>query len=354
MLHALPIGIATQLFCCMKIRVPTLIISALAIMLVGCSSSPKYTEEQLAKGVRISGFYANISLDPKYSRARQIARVFGNPLNDVDPDKYLLNSTQSAALGGLIQGVVEGGPVGGLFMATVGATVSALSINRAHYDEWNAILNPAEFSTVYEAQAKALDHATQLTTQGLVKQGYQVIPVAHQKYNQEGSFGKWYDNVLTVVNEDKGCSHPTSQSDTNTCQVILRTLYYNAASRETPPSWLSDLKEALIIRSLAVLPEGKTLNGEAFTLSREDRESIAREASENYYFVGAFDNSHAGFVGENGSVAYCHLPPDELAKARKKDKKGVIERLSDNAKRNYEKHGWKSILWFEPLFTDEP
>lgn len=338
----------------MKIRIPALILSASAIMLAGCSSSPQYTEEQLAQGVRISGFHANISLEPKYSRARQIARSFGNPLNDVNPDKYILNSTQSAAIGGLIQGMVEAGPIGGLLMATVGSTVSALSINRAHYDEWNAILNPAEFSTIYEAQSKALDHVTQLTTQGLVKQGYKVIPVAHQQYNQEGSFGKWYDNILTIVNEEKGCSNPISNRDTNTCQVILRTLYYNAASREAPPSWLSNLEEAFIIRSLAVLPEGKTSNGQAFTLSREDRESIAREASENYYFVGAFDNSHAGFVGENGTVAYCHLPPEELAKARERDKKGVIERLSDNAKRNYEKHGLKSILWFEPLFTDEP
>lgn len=192
-------------------------------------------------------------------------------------------------------------------MATVEATVSALSISRAHYDEWNAILNPTEFSTIYEAQAKALDHVNQLTAQGLVKQGYQVIPVAHQKYNQEGSFGKWYDNVLTVVNENKGCSPPPRK----VIQTLVRS-YFEHSFTTLPQGRHHRVgypisKRQLNIRSLAVLPEGKTLNGEAFTLSRKDRESIARESSENYYFVGAFDNSHAGFVGENGNVAYCRF-----------------------------------------------
>lgn len=336
----------------MKIRIPALILSASAIMLAGCSSSPQYTDEQLAQGVHVKGFNANIDLDPKSSRARSVAHVFGNYMNDVDPEKKFMTDIESSAIGGFAHGVVQGGFATGLGAAAIASTVSALSYNRAHYDEWNAILDPTKYTTIYEAQTHALDLATELTVKGLEKQGYKTIPTLKQHFNQVGSLGKWYDNVLVVVNEAQGCPKPKSSEDKDSCRIVLRTLFYNAASREAPPSWLSDLKEAFIIRSLAVLPYGKTSNGKAFSLSREDREAIAREASNNFYFVGAFDRDHAGFVGEDGKVAYCHLIPEELAKARERDKQSFAERLGDNMKKNYEKHGWKSILGIKPLFSE--
>lgn len=336
----------------MTIKVPALIFSTITLLLSGCSSSPQYTQEQLAQGVPIKGFKANIPLNPTSTRARNVSHVFGNLMNDVDPDKKFMNTIEDGAISGFAHGVVQGGLATGLGAAAIASAVRAISYNRSHYDEWNAILDPAKYTTIYEAQAHALDLATELTVKGLEKQGYKTIPTLKQHFNQEGSLGKWYDNVLVVVNEKKGCAKPKSAEDKDVCRVVLRTLFYNAASREAPPMWLSDLNDAFIIRSLGVLPDGKTIDGKAFNLSRADREAIAREASNNFYFVGAFDRDHAGFVGENGKVEYCHLLPDELAKARERDKKGFAERLSDNVKQNYEKHGWKSILGIKPLFSE--
>ena len=336
----------------MSIKYPVLVLSLSALLLTGCTSGPQYTPEQLAQGVRIKGFHANINLSQKNSRAQRVAHVFGNMMNDVDPEKRLRTATEDKAMNSFISGVVNDGLAVGLGAAVLSATMSSITYNRSHYDEWNAILDPSKYSTIYDAQADALDRATTLTIKGLEKQGWKVIPMKHQFYNQDGSLGKWYDNVIAVVNEQKGCAKPKDKDDVDTCHIVLRTLYYNAASREQPPLWLSDLKEAFIIRSLGVLPDGKTTDGKAFTLSREDREAIAREANNHFYFVGAFDSQHAGFVGEDGQVAYCHLPSAELAKARERDKMSFFEQVGDNAKKNIEKHGWKSVIGIKPLFGE--
>ena len=72
-----------------------------------------------------------------------------------------------------------------------------------------------------------------------------------------GELGKWIENRLTLINAAKGCPKPANNADA-ACQVKLRTLYYNAASREAPPKWLSDVNEAFIIRGIGVLTEGQT------------------------------------------------------------------------------------------------
>ena len=108
-----------------------------------------------------------------------------------------------------------------------------------------------------------------------------------------------------------------------------------------------------MIRSLGVLSDGKTFDGKLFKLTHEDREAIDRMAHQDYYFYGAFDANHAGFIGENGTVAYCHMLPELLAKSRARDDKGFFTRMKETAEKNVEKHGY-GLLWNKPLFEEEP
>lgn len=326
---------------------------AATVLLVGCASKPQqptYTPQQLAHGIKLEKITANMPLSTKYSRAWSIAHVFNVPVNDVDPEKYLLNNQQLHALNGFVAGTVHAGLEGGLVVAALNTMLSAGADYRSQYDEWNAILDPSKFSTVYEAARFALGEVTTMTQTALKNQGYQVTVKTHQLPEDEVQQGVSFESVLTLVNPKVGCVKP--KADEDGCRVILRRMY-SVATREAPPVWLSDLKEAFVIRSLGVWSDGKTFDGKLFKLTHEDREAIGRMAHQGYYFYGAFDANHAGFIGENGTVAYCHMPPELLAKSRARDDKGFLTRMKEAAEKNVEKHGW-GLLWNKPLFEEEP
>lgn len=323
-----------------------LILALSASLLAGCASNPDYTPEQLAHGVKIQGFHANIPLKSEdFSRPHQIAHAFGIPVNDLAPEsKNIMSASQQAAMNNFIRGTVEDGIVVGLGAAAVSTVKFGVSYVRAEFDEWNAILDPTSFATIYDAQATALDGAAARTAKALQKQGYEVLLTSKQADAGNGELGKWIENRLTLINAAKGCPKPVNNADA-AFQVKLRTLYYNAASREAPPKWLSDVNEAFIIRGIGVLTEGQTSKGNAFALSREDREAIGREAGDGYYFYGAYDSSHASFVGEDGEVAYCHLVPEKLKRYRDEMSKNTVERVVDGVADHYKKNWEERGIW---------
>lgn len=322
----------------------TLAISA--SLLAGCASNPDYTPEQLAHGVKIQGFHANIPLkSDEFSRPHQIAHVFGIRVNDLAPEaKNIMSASQQGTIKSFINGTVNDGLAVGLGAAAVSTIKIGVSYVRAEFDEWDAILDPTGYATIYEAQASVLDSVADRTAKALRKQGYEVQLTTRQANGGNGELGKWIENRLTLINAAKGCPKPANDADAP-CQVKLRTLCYNAASREAPPKWLSDLNEAFIIRGIGVLTEGETSEGKAFALSREDREAIGREAGDGYYFYGAYDSSHASFVGENGKVAYCHLVADKLKRHREEMSKSTVERVTDGVVDHYKKNWEKRGIW---------
>ena len=334
----------------MTIKISTIWLSIATLLFVsGCATNaPSPTEEQLAHGVKVAGFHANIPLSSNFSRPHQIANAFGIRVNDVDPEDKIMSASEQGAVHSFINASVNDGILAGVGAAAISAVKASTSYVRTEYDEWNAILDPSLFETIYAAQASALDNATKRTIAGLQKQGYQVVLSEHQIENGAGDMGKWLENRLALVNAEKGCPKPTSTAETG-CGVTLRTLFYNAASREAPPAWLSNLKEAFIIRSLAVLSSGKTANGESFALSREDREAIGREAGDRYYFYGAYDNNHAAFVGDDGEISFCHLTPEKLQKKRELNQKNqaeqYVDRIGQKFQKNWEERGVWGVLF---------
>lgn len=326
-----------------------LVLAITASLLAGCASNPDYTPEQFAHGVKVKGFHADIPLkSDEFSRPHQIARAFGIPVNDLAPEaKNIMSASQQGAMKSFINGTVNDGLAVGLGAAAISTISTSVAYVRTEFDEWDAILDPTGFATIYDAQVAVLDGAADRTAAALRKQGYEVILTARQADGGNGELGPWIENRLTLINAAKGCPKPANDADA-ACQVKLRTLYYNAASRETPPKWLSDLNEAFIIRGIGVLTEGETSEGKAFALSREDREAIGREAGDGYYFYGAYDSSHAGFVGENGKVAYCHLVPEKLKRYREQMSKSTVERVTngvvDHYKKNWEERGIWGLL----------
>ena len=98
-----------------------LILALSASLLAGCASNPDYTPEQLAHGVKIQGFHANIPLKSEdFSRPHQIAHAFGIPVNDLAPEsKNIMSASQQAAMNNFIRGTVEDGIVVGLGAAAV-------------------------------------------------------------------------------------------------------------------------------------------------------------------------------------------------------------------------------------------
>ena len=334
----------------MSIKVSSLWLSIVTALLVsGCATNaPSPTEEQLAHGVKVAGFHANVPLSTEFSRPHQIANAFGIRVNDVDPEDKIMSASEQGAVHSFINTTVNDGILAGVGAAAISAVKTSASYVRTEYDEWDAILDPLHFETIYAAQASALDNATQRTATGLRKQGYEVVISGHQIENGTGDMGIWLENRLILINAEKGCPKPTSITEAG-CGVTLRTLYYNAASREAPPAWLSDLQEAFIIRSLAVLPSGKTAGGQPFALSREDREAIGREAGDRYYFYGAYDSDHAAFVGEDGEISFCHLTPEKLQKKREQNQKNLAEqfvgRIEQKFQKNWEERGVWGVLF---------
>lgn len=142
-----------------------------ASLLAGCASNPDYTPEQLAHGVKIQGFHANIPLKSEdFSRPHQIAHAFGIPVNDLAPEsKNIMSASQQAAMNNFIRGTVEDGIVVGLGAAAVSTVKFGVSYVRAEFDEWNAILDPTSFATIYDAQATALDGAAARTAKAVTK-----------------------------------------------------------------------------------------------------------------------------------------------------------------------------------------
>lgn len=82
----------------------------------------------------------------------------------------------------------------------------------------------------------------------------------------EGGNGKpvFVESSLTLINEARGCPKP--DADDEGCRLTLSTPVFTHSSREAPPAWLSDLKEAFIIRGMVMMPDGETVDGSAFAL----------------------------------------------------------------------------------------
>ena len=334
----------------MKLISQSLLVAA--SLLAGCAShGPTYTPQQLAHGVKLAAYHADIYMSPKCSRPTNVAHVFEIPIRDVDPEKYLLNAQQNVAYQGFIEGTAQAGLAGGVLNAAIGTAVMSAGEVRGQYDEWNAILDASKFATIYEGSMFALREVAHLTKEALTKQGYDVTVEKRPLDEDDVVQGITVKYVLTLVNEEKGCIKPTTQDD-DACRVVVRRMY-TSATREKAPIWLVDVKDAFVIRSLGVWPDGKTSEGQVFKLNREDREAIGRASKEGFYFYGAFDGGHAAFVGENGKVEYCHLPPEILAKSRERDEKGFFVRMKEAAQKNIEKHGWGVLVDTERLLEEE-
>lgn len=316
---------------------------SISLLLAGCASKPTHTPEQLAHGVKFEGLQADIPLDPGFSRPHQVAHVFGIPVKDLDPEtKNIATIAERRGLNSFISGAVDNGLAGGLVAVAISSLDSSAKIFRTEVDEWNAIVDPSGYATIYEAESEVLKNVTERTTKGLRKQGYKVLSMGSET---EGGNGKpvFVESSLTLINEARGCPKPAS--DDEGCRLKLSTPAFTHSSREAPPAWLSDLKEAFIIRGMVMMPAGETADGSAFALSREDREAIGREAGDGCYFYGAYDSSHAGFVGEDGKVEYCHLVPEKLARHREYMKKSVGERVVDTVSEKYQKNWEKCGVW---------
>ncbi|MDR3911083.1 MAG: hypothetical protein Q3X56_06195, partial [Sutterella sp.] len=70
-----------------------------------------------------------------------------------------------------------------------------------------------------------------------------------------------------------------------------------------------------------------------------------REAGDGYYFYGAYDSSHASFVGEDGEGAYCHLVPEKLKRYRDEMSKNTVERVVDGVADHYKKNWEERGIW---------
>lgn len=242
---------------------------SISLLLAGCASKPTHTPEQLAHGVKFEGLQADIPLDPGFSRPHQVAHVFGIPVKDLDPEtKNIATIAERRGLNSFISGAVDNGLAGGLVAVAISSLDSSAKIFRTEVDEWNAIVDPSGYATIYEAESEVLKNVTERTTKGLRKQGYKVLSMGSE-----------------------------------------------------------------------------TADGSAFALSREDREAIGREAGDGCYFYGAYDSSHAGFVGEDGKVEYCYLVPEKLARHREYMKKSVGERVVDTVSEKYQKNWEKCGVW---------
>ena len=149
-------------------------------------------------------------------------------------------------------------------MVAISSLDSSAKFFRTEVDEWNAIVDPSGYATIYDAESDVLKNVTERTTKGLRKQGYEVLFAGSET---EGGNGKpvFVENSLTLLNEARGCPKPAA--DDEGCRLTLGTTAFMQSSREAPPAWLSDLKEAFIIRGMVRMPAGETADGSAFALS---------------------------------------------------------------------------------------
>ena len=136
---------------------------SISLLLAGYASKPTHTPEQLAHGVKFEGLQADIPLDPGFSRPHQVAHVFGIPVKDLDPERRGLNS--------FISGAADNGLAGGLVAVAISSLDSSAKVFRTEVDEWNAIVDPSGYATIYEAESDVLKNVTERTTKGLRKQG---------------------------------------------------------------------------------------------------------------------------------------------------------------------------------------
>ncbi len=175
-----------------------------ASLLAGCAShAPIYTPEQLAHGVKLAAYHADIYMSPKCSRPTNVAHVFEIPIRDVDPEKYLLNAQQSVAYQRFIEGTVQAGLVGGVLNAAIGTAVMSAGEVRGQYDEWNAILDASKFATIYEGGMFALGEVAHLTKEALTKQGYDVTVEKRPLDEEDVVQVITVQYVLTLVNDEK-------------------------------------------------------------------------------------------------------------------------------------------------------
>lgn len=65
--------------------------------------------------------------------------------------------------------------------------MTSAKIFRTEVDEWNAIVDPSGYATIYEAESEVLKNVTERTTKGLRKQGYKVLSMGSET---EGGNGK--------------------------------------------------------------------------------------------------------------------------------------------------------------------
>ncbi len=145
---------------------------SISLLLAGYASKPTHTPEQLAHGVKFEGLQADIPLDPGFSRPHQVAHVFGIPVKDLDPEtKNIATIAERRGLNSFISGAADNGLAGGLVAVAISSLDSSAKVFRTEVDEWNAIVDPSGYATIYEAESDVLKNVTERTTKSLRKQG---------------------------------------------------------------------------------------------------------------------------------------------------------------------------------------
>ena len=309
------------------------------LLLSGCASQPQ--PEQLAHGIKLQQFHADIPYKEDFTRAANISHVFGVRIYDVDPEKIIISKTENELIGNVINGAVEYGWEGALVGAGKALTRGAITTYRGEVDEWNAIIDADQFDTIYDAQVFAHDAATDLTVKAMQKAGYQTTVTKEQRDPKTGELLDQMVNVISLTNKKLGCPKATDEKG---CIVKVFSPLYNFASREATPAWLNDSKDSFVIRSLVVNAEGKKADGSDFTLTREERETIGKMSQKNFFYYGAYGRKHPAFLGENGQISYCYMLPAMLEKSRAHAQKGLAERMADKYKKDWEDRGMLMFL----------
>ena len=78
---------------------------------------------------------------------------------------------RKTGLNSFISGAADNGLAGGLVAVAISSLDSSAKVFRTEVDEWNAIVDPSGYATIYEAESDVLKNVTERTTKSLRKQG---------------------------------------------------------------------------------------------------------------------------------------------------------------------------------------
>ena len=311
------------------------LITLSALILAGCATKEV---TPVPEGQKLPYFTANIAYDESNSRGINIAHAFGALLvKDQEPGKKNLTFAQQRFYSGLVN---------------FGANLSEGSLRytsakfpkerapefRGEKDEWNVFMKTDGYASIYDAQVDAINEATALTAKGLHNLGFKTQVVEKFRDEKTGELVELMENRIHLIDKKRGCS------EKNSCYISIRHLRDGLSSREAPPSWMLEEKEVFVFRYIAVLPKGKKANGEDFTLTRSERETIAQTAKNDFFYLGGFDVNNPFFVGENCKVHQCFMVPEEQKKSAAQR---VLEKQAKSMKKDWDERGL--LMIFDPL-----